>query len=146
MDWQLILTIASILTAIGVIYGFVKKWGKAIAKLIVQFGLRQLSEADIQENPHMKGHYDLLLSLQTEIRDQMALLAKELQDNTKLTLKLELKELFRNYPEKVDTIEETMKEYHAVHGNSYIDAMYEDWKKTYVQGMIDKENDKKGGM
>lgn len=132
MDWQLILTLGSILTAIGVIIGFASKWGRAIAKQIVMIGFLQMTGEDLAKNPSMQaGH-----NARQEIISRLDKIQEVLQDDMRTTLKLELKSLYKDYPERVDVIESTYKKYHDIGGNSYITGLHEAWRDKYEKKTI----------
>lgn len=151
IDWQLIITIASILTALGVIYGSARKWGGAISKAIAKTGWKNLSARDLEDNAAWAQHQaesKATLDALNALADKMDLIHKDLStslaENTKITLKLELKELFRNHPERIDAIESTYKAYRDLHGNTYIKDMYEAWEEKYLNKVAEKEVNKGG--
>lgn len=151
MDWQLIVTIASILTAIGVIYGSARKWGGAISKLIAKTGWKKLNAKELEENAVWKTHEDYseqLMSSLAALGDKLDSIHNDLStglnENTKLTLKLELTELFRDHPERIDAIETAFKQYTDLGGNSYVKELYEEWEGNYLS-KIAKQEVNKGG-
>lgn len=115
--WQILITVGSVLTAGGIIYKFITDWGGKLVQKMAKYGVK-----------------DELYRLQKMANENTALLKaikSELDSNTRLTLKLELKSLFRNHPECVQVIELTMEKYKSLGGDSYIDTLYEEWKDTF---------------
>lgn len=132
MDWQLFKEIAqgvgvvvALGGSIGVIYKFITDWGGKIVKGLTRFGVQ--SE---------------IARLEQVINSNTALLQhikEELDANTRLTLKLELKSLFKNHPECSQVIELTMEKYKSLGGDSYIDTLYDEWKEAYEKPKVRKQ-------
>lgn len=123
--------IAGAIGSVGVIYKFVTDWGKRIANFIRSHGARgdiRRLEGTITE---LSDALHALQETATRNTSRLANMADELDANTRLTLKLELKSLFRNHPECTQVIENTMKKYRDLGGDSYIDTLYEEWKENY---------------
>lgn len=129
--WQIVITAGSVIAALGGITAFLAKWGKKAAKQVVKHGVTdeivQLADAvhDLQ-------------ALAAKNTQRLAAIQSELDANTRLTLKLELKSLFRNHPECSQVIELTMNKYKSLGGDSYIDTLYEEWKEAYEKPKLRK--------
>lgn len=129
--WQILITVGSICTAIGVISAFLSKWGKKAAHQVVKHGI---SEEIIELTETVKA----LKETATKNTQFLYNIKNELDANTRLTLKLELKSLFRNHPECSQVIELTMEKYKSLGGDSYIDTLYDEWKETYEKPKMRK--------
>lgn len=135
--WQVIITVGSVLTATGVIMKFFVEWGKRIARQVVKHGIEE----------EMAKLTQTIIDLQetaTRNTERLKAIQSELDANTVLTLKLELKTLFRYRPEEAKVIESTMTKYKSLGGDSYIDTLYEEWKEEYELPKFRKDL-KKGG-
>lgn len=129
--WQIVITAGSVCGAVGAVAAFLAKWGKKAAKQVVKHGagedMKQLTEA-----------VHALQELAARNTQRLANIQTELDANTRLTLKLELKSLFRNHPECVQVIELTMNKYKSLGGDSYIDTLYDEWKEAYEKPKMRK--------
>lgn len=129
--WQILITVGSVCTAIGTIIASLTKWGKKAAQQIVKQGTsKQMTE--LTEAVHA------LQELAAKNTQRLANIKSELDANTRLTLKLELKSLFRNHPECTQVIELTMDKYKSLGGDSYIDTLYDEWKEEYEKPKMRK--------
>lgn len=133
MEWySIVITVGSVITASGVIYALINKIVKKASKKIVDTGIGiELNE--------LRTSIDSLAGTVNNIKN-------ELDANTRVTLKLELKSLFKNHPHEIGVINMTMDKYKSLHGDSYIDDLYEEWKEEYELPVIQKKlNIKKKG-
>lgn len=121
--WQVLITVGSVLTALGIIVGVFNKWAGRFAKTVVRkYGVAK-------ELKELAGVVD-------EMSKNVKIIKDELDANTRLTLKLELKSLFINHPECTQVIELTMAKYRSLGGDSYIDTLYEEWKEKYEKPIL----------
>lgn len=143
MEWyQILITVGSVITAGTLVYKFVTSWGTKLAEAITRVGVKSLRQEDLKRNEN----FNQVLSNQTAIADAVASLAEALNTNTMMTLRLEIKDLIRNSPEQRRAIEAAIQDYHDVHGDSYVDAMYDEWKEEYLKQQAKKElKHNKGG-
>lgn len=142
MNIETILLIGSVLTAIGVIYGFVTKWGGALSELMVKIGWKRMKEKDVEENTAWKQQIEATNKMSEAVAalsQKLDVIHNDLCENTKLTLKQELKDLFRNHPERIDSIEDSFNQYRSLHGNSYIEELYNEWKENYLNKIAEDE-------
>lgn len=150
MDWHIVLTIASIMTAVGVIIGSTSKWGGAISKFISKVGWKKMNAMDLEGNIVWKEHQEYskqMMKAITSLGEKLDVLHQDLRksidEDTKLILKLELKDLFLNHPERIDAIENAYGHYHNLHGNSYIEELHEEWRENYLSKAVEKEVNKR---
>lgn len=129
--WQILITAGSVCTALGVIAAFLAKWGKKAAKQVVKHGASD-------EIADLTTAVQQLQKTAASNTQRLAAIQAELDANTRLTLKLELKSLFRNHPECSQVIELTMNKYKSLGGDSYIDTLYDEWKDAYEKPKMRK--------
>lgn len=123
--------IAGVIGSGAAIYKFITDWRKRIANFIRTHGVRgevHKLEASIAS---LEECVDDLMEIAKTNTAKLNKMGDELDANTRLTLKLELKSLFRNHPECTQVIEKTIEKYHSIGGDSYIDTLYEEWKESY---------------
>lgn len=143
--WDIFLIIAAGVGAvsafIGAVVAIVKyghSWAKGIHKFMQGHGVRanvnELRNSVIILNETIEG----LQKLAKRNTERLCNITEELDANTRLTLKLELKSLFRNHPTEILVIKNTWKKYHDLGGDSYIDDMYEEWKEQYEKPYLAK--------
>lgn len=150
--WGIFLSVSGVVLAISAFVGGVytlikhardiKNWFKNFFRTHGVRGEVHRLEATISE---LSENIEALQSVAKTNTARLLNVSNELDANTRLTLKLELKSLFRNHPEEILVIEKTWQKYHDLGGDSYIDDMYEVWKKKYVDPKLEakfkKEND-----
>lgn len=142
MEWyQILITLGSVITAGTLVYKFVTSWGVKLAEFITKAGVKSLRKEDLERNENFKT----VLENQTNIATSVGRLAQALELNTMMTLRLEIKDLIRNSPEQRRAIEAAIIDYHNIHGDSYVDAMYEEWKEEFLKKQAKKEIKHKGG-
>lgn len=142
INWAVVISVAATLTAVGTIIGFAKTYGGPLVAKLVRYGISKMNEEDINHNEYFKK----VISNQGDIAESVKRLAEALELNTVMTLRLEIKDLIRNSPEQRRAIEAALGDYHAVHGDSYVDAMYDEWKEEYLKVQAKQELKKaKGG-
>lgn len=123
--WEVLATVAGVCTGIGVIYKFLTDWGGKLVQKMAKYGVKDELET-MQKS--IKENTEVLRSIK-----------EELDANTRLTLKLELKSLFLNHPDEAKVIELTMDKYRSLHGDSYIDTLYEVWKEENEKKNVRKQ-------
>lgn len=126
MAWYtIVITAASLITACGVIYALINKIVKKASRKLVDTGLG--------------GELEQLRAIIAANTDTLTNIKRELDSNTRVTLKLELKSLFRDHPHEISVINATMAKYKSLDGDSYIDDLYVEWKDAYELPVIKKK-------
>lgn len=143
--WEVFLIVAGVVGTISAFIGAVvaivkygQSWLKGIRSFLRHHGVRadvgELRESVLVLNQTIEG----LQKLAARNTERLCNITEELDANTRLTLKLELKSLYRNHPEEILVIQRTWQKYHDLHGDSYIDDMHEAWQEQYEKPYLAK--------
>lgn len=126
---EIIIAIASTLTAVGTILGVIKLWWKRITKQTIKSLMAELDERDIKGIPHIVQQNNNINDISHKIEELRNLVTK----NDIYTRRNEILVLISTHPQEVKAIDEAFDEYKKHGGNSYIEDIVNTWRKQYTR-------------
>jgi hypothetical protein len=126
-------SVASTITAVGIIYGAIKVFSKKSARQIGIASANALQEGDIKPDTYLGQS----LNWNSRTDDRLLAIEKQLKINDLSTKRSELLIMIYFTPKAIRLIEQVFQEYVDMGGNSYItkDVMPE-WRAKYASKIV----------
>lgn len=139
MEVSIIITAASVVTAITTLIATSGKWGRFLAIKIGRIAVNHIRFEDIDPESmagkSIRYKEDIASSLES-ISSTMTEMQKEITKNRVDNLRIELLQLIHNTPQKVEVIERVYQSYIESGGNSYVSQVMEEWRLIYAKKAI----------
>lgn len=139
MSTAIIVTIASVLTALGTIIAISSKLSQYLAIRIGRFAVNYIRPEDLSPDSmigeSIKFKEEIAQSLES-ISVSMSEMQKDISKNRVDNLRIELLQLIHNTPHKAEVIEKVYSQYVAMGGNSYVKQVMNEWRAVHEKEVI----------